>query len=57
LETSSLLTFFAGTSIAKGFTSYHLEDFDITPWNTADYRQALAWNIEQQFNILATICK
>lgn len=31
----------AGTSIAQGFTSYHLDDFDITPYEHGEYRWGL----------------
>jgi hypothetical protein len=27
-----------GSTIAKGFTSYHLADFDLTPYNHQDFR-------------------
>lgn len=28
----------AGSTIARGFTSYHMADFDITPYENAEFR-------------------
>jgi len=28
----------AGSTIARGFTSYHMDDFDITPYQNAEFR-------------------